>query len=61
MPGPGMKMRPETKQRIQEAKRVRREWLEETAQLREAVDDCDERLAVLLLRRMIRARKVTAA
>ena len=60
MPGPGMKMKEITKQRITEAKRIRREWLEETAQLREAIDDCDEQLAVLLVQRIVRARKVKA-
>jgi hypothetical protein len=60
MPELGERMPPEHRRAIAEAHHARNEWLGESRALRKAVYADDEELAVLLLRRILRARREEA-
>lgn len=52
---------PVRKEKTRETILARSAWMNETAHLREAVDNDDERLAVLLVRNIIRDRRRESA
>lgn len=61
MPVPGGTMEKGQKEKLRRAIQARQAWVQETAMLRKAVDTGDERLAVLLVRNIIRDRRRAAA